>query len=300
MRAARWLYPFLSFVAALAIDAQQLDLCDPDDYVEPRLTRARVVFISRLVTCVSRGAMDPYRPFGQDVGAIHLANSLYWSGLQLDFKRTEMRGEHGIERDSDIGRFAIDADSAADTASAPAPVPGPKNVAQISWYQTAGERLSFRYRFVHATQLAQRETTANVAGLDDRDETRMFQVDAGRRSGGRTQFVTLSYSVLTRHGTIAGSKQRTLTAATILPTIRIGPGFLTPRLLVGGVADEGRTIDLYNASLDWSMHIPRVDANVHLVYSPVYRDLGGGGRVHHQVAIYADRALLVLARRGRN
>jgi hypothetical protein len=296
MRAARSLLLLLSVSAAGALQAQQLDLFDPDDFVEPRLTRGRIVFMSRLVTGVSRGYLDQYRPLGQDLGFLHIANSLYWSGLQIDYKRTEQRGEHGVAEEfrPDLGRIASQREGEVGTRSDPRPVPGPKNVTQVSWYQTTGDRLSFRGRLVYATQFAERETAAFVTGLEDRDETRVLQLDAGRRFRTRTQFVTLTWTSLTRRSTLEKTKQRTLMAGALLPVLRLGPGTLTPRIQLGGVMNEGHAIDIVNPSFDLSMRLPRAGVNLHLVYSPVYRDLGTDGDLHHQVVLYADYALLVL------
>lgn len=295
MRAARMLLLLVALSAAAVLDAQQLDLFDPDDFVEPRLTRGRIVFMARLVAGVSRGYLDQYRPLGQDLGFLHIANSLYWSGLQLDFKRTEERGEHGVVRDFEPNILREPRSEASfSPSSQPRPVPGPKNVAQLSWYQPAGDRTSLRYRFIHATQFAEPESAAFVSGLEDRDETRAFQIDAGYRFRSRTQFVTLTYTTLTRHSTLEKTKQRTLMAGALLPVLRIGPGTLTPRIQLGGVANEGRAIDIVNPTLDLSMRIPRTGANVHLIYSPVYRDV-----VHHQVVLSADYALLVLPLGGK-
>lgn len=272
---------------ALPLHAQQLDLFDPDDFVDPRVTRGQVIFISRLVTGVSRGYMDQFRRVGQDVGFVHLSNDLYWGGFQLSYKRSEVRGEQGIERE-DPGRQFQRA-----SAEQPPPVPGPKNVSQLSWYQTFGERFTVRYRLLYATQFAMRETVANVRGLDDRDETRMAQVDAGMRFGARTQYVTLTWSELTRHSTLDRAAQRTLTAGAYLPSVRLRTAVLVPRLQVGGVADEGPLIDIINPSADLSLPVPKIGAYLHAVYSPVYR----AGELQHQVALYASRALIVLPRR---
>lgn len=282
MRALRWLALLL---AAMPLAAQQLDLFDPDDFVDPRLTGKQVVFISRLVAGASRGYMDQFRRVEQDIGFVHLSNSLYWRGVQLDYKRTESRGEHGVEEDVDPRGARIARDE-------PAPEPGPKNLTQLSYYQTFGERLVLRYRLARATQFALPETAAQVRGLEDRDETRFAQLDTGVLLGTRMQFVTLTYTELTRHSTLAETQQRTLTASAYLLVTRLGRVTLAPRLQLGGVANDGPLLDIINPSLNLSMRIPRAGGYLHAIYSPVCRD----GSVHHQIVVYADRALLVLAR----
>ena len=289
----------VSLLSAGVLHAQQLDFFDPDDFVHPDIVGGRMVFVSRIVTGAARGYMDQYRRVGQDIGFVHVSNSLYWGGFQLDYKRCEIRGENGrVDGDPDPDQNRIGTLQHFENGDrTPAPEPGPKNVTQLSWYQTFGDRLIMRYRLVHATQYAPPETFASVSGLDDSDETRMAQVDAGITHGHRTQFATVVYTELTRHSTFDRTRQRTLTIAAYLPVLRLGPSTITPRLMVGGVAGEGPVIDIVNPSLDWSVIVPRTDAAVHLVYSPVYRELDGGN-VHHQVVLYADRALLVLVLGG--
>jgi hypothetical protein len=283
MRAAA----LVSLLLCFAARAQQTDLL-PDDYVDPRLTKGRVVFMSRVVAGVAQGSTDQFRPLGQDIGFVYVTNDLHWRGFQLGYTRGEVRGERKEEEpDTSLARFGGGEGASGD---APPPAPGAKNIASLSWYHTASDRLTFRYRVTHVTQFAQRETAADVPALDDRDETRMVQLDAGLRAGTRTHFLTLAWSELTHHGTFDKTRQRTLTASKYLPAIRLGPVILAPRLQLGAVADEGPLVDIINPSLDLSVRVPKLGAYVHAIYSPVFRN----GDVQHQVSVYADRTLLML------
>jgi len=288
------LWPLLLGVTA---DAQQLDIFDPDDFIDPVQLNGRTIFFSRLVVGASRGYLDQFRPAGQDVGFVHLANSLYWSGFQIDYKRSEVRGENppvdpepcgesrSIARTSFCGASHID--------EQPAPAAGAKNLVQLSWYQTIGRRVTIRYRLAQARQYAVPETAAHVSGLKNHDDTRVIQIDTGVQFRRRTFYGTVGYTELTRHSSLDKTRQQMLTLGAVLPLMGVGPAILTPRLQIGGIAGVGPAIDVVNPSLDLSWTIPHVDANVHVIYSPAFGDLGNGTKWKHQVAIYADRAIVV-------
>jgi hypothetical protein len=305
MRALRIGLAVLSLLSSLALGAQQLDIYDPDDFVDPHRLRGRAIFISRLVAGVSRGYLDQYRPARQDVRFVHLANSLYWSGFQFDYKHAEVRGQNGSPPKDEpcccgsMLSVALDcrpvhSDVAGTPASAPAPAPGTKDLLQFSWYQTAGSRVSIRYRLVRARQYALPETAAHVPGLEDHDDTSSAQIDVGVRTGARTLFAAIGYTELTRHSTLDGGKQKTLTLAVFLPLMRVGPAVLIPRIQIGRITGAGPAHGVVNPSLDLSWTIPHTDASLHLIYSPAFGNLGTETRVNHQVAIYADRALLAI------
>jgi hypothetical protein len=168
------------------------------------------------------------------------------------------------------------------------PAPGAKNVVQVAWYQTVGQRITIRYRLTQARQYARPETAAHVPGLKSHDDTRVAQIDAGVRVRGRTLSGYASYAELTRYSTLDKSKQKTLTLGAFLPLMSVGPAILTPRLQIAGIAGVGPVIDVINPTLDLSWTIPHVDTNVHLIYSPAFGDLGDGTKLKHQVVFYAD------------
>ena len=302
MRIPRSLFILLSLAAGLTARAQQLDLFDPDDFVDPHEIRGRTVFISRLVVGASRESVDQNRSLGQDIAFVHLANSLYWSRFQFDFKHSETRGENPepasetpCSENVRIAAARVCSDARVDEGQPPEP--GAKNLVQVSWYQTVGQRVTLRYRVGYARQDAVPETVAQGAGLQDYDDTRMAQVDAGVRVRGRTLSGYVGYTELTRYSTIDQVKRQTVTLGAFLPLYQVARGILTPRVQISGIADTGPAIDVINPSLDLSWTIPRTEVNIHAVYSPVYGDLGDGTKLHHQVAVYADYAILVLPRR---
>jgi hypothetical protein len=290
----------LLLLTAAPLGAQQLDVFDPDDFVDPHLTRGRIIVSSRLVAGASRGYADQYRPARQDVGFLHLVTTLYWSGFQFSIKQSELRGENG-DRPLDprpAGRGAM-LFPEEERREAP-PQPGSKTLVQVNRYQTFGHRAAIRYRAAWARQDELPESAAPRAGLADHDTTRLLQVDGALFVRGRRLFASVAYTQLTRESTFAGSTQETLVAGTTLPLLRIGPAVLTPRVRVGGVLDTGPLIDLVNPSFDLSWRAPHTGGTtLHVVYSPIYRNGVAGNAVHHQVALYADRALLIAALGGK-
>ncbi|HXH37848.1 MAG TPA: hypothetical protein VNN08_04430, partial [Thermoanaerobaculia bacterium] len=91
IRAAAVILTFLTVVAASA----QQPLFDPDDFLDLRTTGGQPVLISRLVTGAGTDMTDSFRPLGEHVGYLHLANSFYWQSLQFDYNRSELRAEGG-------------------------------------------------------------------------------------------------------------------------------------------------------------------------------------------------------------
>jgi hypothetical protein len=283
----------LSLLVVAAANAQQLDIFDPDDFVDP-WDLPGPVFISRLVAGASRGYLDQYRPVGQDVGFVHIANSLYWSGFQFDYKRTQLRGENPPPEESCRG-LSVQASAcmSARIELGAAPVPGSKDLAQLSWYQTIGNRVTIRYRIAQGRQSARPETAAHVPGIEDHDDTRILQVDGRVFVGNRVLSGTVAWTELTRHSTFDQTKQRTLIFGTYLPIVLIGPAQLISRLQLGSVSGVTPVIDIINPSVELALHVERVNMNLHVVYSPVFRDLGNGKSMNHQVAVYADRRLFM-------
>jgi hypothetical protein len=299
MRYARVFVAVVSLTLCVVSNAQQLDLFDPDDFVDPHEIRGRrIIFISRLVAGGASGYLDQYRPVEQNLGFVHLANSLYWSGFQIDFKRSEVRGENPPPMDELPCKQTLSAQASACAQArvndGEPPAPGAKNVLQVAWYQSLGQRVTIRYRLAQARQYALPETAAHVPGLKSHDDTRIAQIDAGVRVHGRTLSGYVGFTELTRYSSLDKTKQQTLTLGAFLPLMSIGPAILTPRVQIAGIADVGPAIDVVNPSFDLSWTIPRVDTNVHLIYSPALGDLGNGTRVTHQVVVYVDRAILVL------
>lgn len=92
IRAVAALFAFLTAVTASA----QRPLFDPDDFLDPRETGGRPVFVSRLVIgAASNMAGDGFRPLGENVGYVHLATSFSWRAVQFDYKRSQMKAEDG-------------------------------------------------------------------------------------------------------------------------------------------------------------------------------------------------------------
>lgn len=309
MNTIRSLTYVLVLLVATAAAAQPLDIFVPDDFVDPEQTRGRMIFASRLIVGYARGANDQYRPLGQDIGFVHVANSLYWSGFQLDYEHSEVRGENdwGSRRPSPRDNDFRDVVPCEPVNVSPpiclaptnhigesdaSPVPAPKDLVQLGWSHGIGSRAIFRYQVAYGRQYAIPRFGEGGRG-EDHDDTRAVNIEAGIRAGRRMLHGAVSYTELTHRSAVPETKQQTVTVTAFLPLLRIGPAILTPRLQVGDVLDTGPAVDIINPSLDLALYVPRARANVHLVYSPVIHDTGEERATQHQVAMYIDRALLV-------
>jgi hypothetical protein len=305
---------FLLFTAAAHA---QLPIFSPDDFIDPRATQGRVVFISRLVAGGARGYTDQYRDLGQDVAYVHVANSLYWSGFQAGYEHSEIRGSNDWSQrrpERQVPPVVIqqcdptpisppicaNATFPTGTASKPVDV-APRDAVQLSWYHSAGDRLMLRYQASYSRQYALPELPpqGTVTPAEDHDDTRGAQLDAAVRIGSRTFSGTASVTELTRASAIARTKTRAVTLTAFLPLVRVGPAILTPRVQFGRISGEEGTpsIDLITPSLDLALNIPRTRTNVHVVYSPLMERIDSGRQsqrtTHHQLAVYVDRALIV-------
>src|SRR5688572_33414954 len=84
-----------AILTAVTVSAQR-PLFDPDDFLDPRSTGGRPVFISRLVIgAASNMNGDGFRPLGENVGYVHLATSFSWRSVQFDYKRSQLKAEDG-------------------------------------------------------------------------------------------------------------------------------------------------------------------------------------------------------------
>ena len=94
----------VALLIAVTASAQR-PLFDPDDFLDPRTTGGRPVFISHLVIgAASNMAGDGFRPLGENIGYVHFANSFSWRSVQFDYKRSQMKAEDGEAAEWDVFR----------------------------------------------------------------------------------------------------------------------------------------------------------------------------------------------------
>jgi hypothetical protein len=295
----------LTVVASLG--AQTVDIFDPDDYVDPRShgagngSRGDLFFVSRAVIGFARGYADKDRPVNQDIAVANINTSVYWSSFQLTYNHSEVRGENAwsARRQPATGLQLVPGNAAP---------PGPKDSVQLALYQQIGGCM-LRYQGTWGRQSVapprrQQQQQPDPGGgnvtptvylntgpRDDEDEHYAIDVDTVVRIGGHAFYGAVSYSAATRNSLPQKETQRQLTYTGRLPVLQWRELQLTPALLVGGISGGKNALSLANPTLDLSWHSVATRANVHVVYSPVLRNVDRGWDTRHQVAVYIDRAL---------
>jgi len=289
----------LSIVATAA--AQQEPIFDPDDFVDPQQHEAPV-FISRLVLGVTRSPSDDYRPLHQDLGFVHVANAVYWSDFQFDYKHTELRGENE-STPPHVTRCACDPPLYFPTAHLPdeipaAPLPGSKETVQFAWYRPFGKLLSrYRVSFSHQSidTVVNSASGQEISHLSGRERSFGFEGDTHVRFAGRDFWGSLSYARTSRTGTTEDRTQDEFVYTSRFPATAFRKVLFRTMLAVGGVSNRGGTaINVVNPYFELFWHDYLTKANFHLIYSPqMLNDGTHGWRTTHQIALFADRALFV-------
>src|ERR1043166_1891049 len=122
-----------------------------DDFVDPR-QHDRAVFASRLIVGGVNNYVDDYRPLHQNVRFVHVANSVYWSRFQADYKHSEVRPEPGqppLQLCSCDPPVYYPTPPRANETPAP-PSPEGRDTLQFGWY--AGNTTKRRYRLTASNQ----------------------------------------------------------------------------------------------------------------------------------------------------
>lgn len=298
---------------AAAASAQQRPLFDPDDFLDPQQYEG-AVFLSRLVIGGVKNGVDDFRPLRQDAGFVHVTNSLHWSRFQLDYKRTEMRGEQDSDPaditvcDCNENPSAVIFPTPPPEGAIPAPpLPGSRDTLQFAFYRIrdygeARRPVTLRYRLTVSRQPI--ETVVHSYSGTERfyGRERSIGVDADThfRIAGRDFFGSLLYARNRRTGTLDDHDQHELAYVSRFRIYAAGPILIRPTLTVGAVSGrDARGINVVSPAVELFWHERRTFANLHLVWSPhVMRSGVSGWRTTHQVALFADRALYVKLFRG--
>jgi len=289
----------LVLLAAMTASAQRT-LFDPDDFLDPRETAGRPVFISRLVLgAASNMSGDGFQPLGENVGYLHLANSFSWRSVQFDYKRSQLRAEDGapavLEYDFRQERFR-------QTRNA---TPRSKDTLQAAWYWPmpagGGVPVMLRSRVTFATQPVETELVEDVpvARVSGRARTYALETDTWFRIAGRDVFGSLAISetrTRTNTGVLGERRERTLSYTNRFPSLAIRRAriLVRPTLTVGGITNRGGSaVNLVNPSIEIFRPFTGSGANLHVIYSPQWIATGDRWRATHQVAVLIDRALFV-------
>ncbi len=309
-RAAVVLFALLTAVTASA----QRPLFDPDDFLDPRTTGGRPVFISRVVIgAASNMAGDGFRPLGENIGYVHLATGFSWRSVQFDYKRSQMKAQDGeaavwqLIRGQEVpiegGLQFGNGFSARQTRKA---TPKSKDTLDAAWYWPVGGGggglpVMLRSRLTYATQpietdlvsFASANGTQHVTG---RETTFALDSDTWFRFAGHDVFGSLAFSETKTKDTLADRKERALTYTHRLPAFSINWAkiVIRPTLTVGGISNRGGSaMNLINPAVEIFRPFSRTGANLHVIYSPQRVANGEGWTTTHQVAVLIDRALFV-------
>ncbi len=295
-----------------AAAAQQRPIFDVDDFVDPR-EHDGVLFISRLIAGGAWGFIDDYRPLHQDTAFVHVANSVYVSRLQLDYKRSEVRNQRDLTwRSPETAVTLCHCDppivfpTAPPSGATPAPpLPGSKDTLQLAWYDEvsagSGPRpMMLRYRLTWSRQPIDTVVTSAVTGLrlsrfSGKEQSFGVDADTYFHVRGREIFGSLQYAYTKRSGTTDDRRQRELVYTSRFPAVAAGPVVLRATLTVGGVSDRGGTaVNVVHPSFEAFWRPAGTDAAFHLVWTPQSTNSGAEGwQTTHQVALFADHALFV-------
>jgi hypothetical protein len=295
-----------SFLCAGAA-AQQRPVFDPDDFLEPRRLGDRAAFFSRLVVGGALNFIDDYRPTGKDAGFVHVTNSLYWKRLQFDYKRTEISGgdRPPVQLCACQPPVFFPTPPPPDAIPAPPP-PGPKNTLQFGVYYPvpnglgAGPPVMLRSRVTWTqqtirTDVASAATGKVVSRLSGGEQSFGLDSDLYARIRGRALFGSLRIARTTRSGTADDREQTEVTYSHRFPGFSYKRVLFRTIVTVGSVSGrDGTAINVLNPYFEAFLHERRTRANFHLVYSPQSLNSGAEGwKTHHQIALFADRALFI-------
>jgi hypothetical protein len=318
IRAAAVLFALLTSVTASA----QWPLFDPDDFLGPRATGGRPVFISRLVIGgASNMSGDGFRPLGENVGYVHLANSFSWRSVQFDYKRSQMKAEGGeaaVWRNtqtqepipgSDGAQFGVPA-LVQQTRNA---TPKSKDTLGASWYWPVGgggipvmlrSRMTFTRQPI-ATDVvtvfrggskAAAFTAGSTQHLSGHERSFALDTDTWFRIAGHDVFGSLAISETKTSGTRADREERALTYTYRMPSLSVSRTklLIRPTLTVGGISNRGGSaVNLFNPAVEIFRPFARTGANLHVIYSPQFVANGERWRTTHQIALLIDHAVFV-------
>ena len=291
-----------SLVTLLATGAaaQQRPIFDIDDFVDPG-QHTGAVFASRLVAGSVWNDIDDYRPRHHGTDFLHLANSIYWSKFQFDYKRSEIRTGPQPPVQMCPCNPPIFFPTPPSAESTPAASPGGgRDTVQFAAYipvpgRGGGGPIMLRFRLTAARQRIDSEATiANTpvvaSGRSGHEQSFGFDGDTYLPFGDGI-FGTLHFARTVRSNTFADRAQNELTYTNRFPGLLVRYRVLVrPLLTVGAVTNRGGTgLNVVNPAFEAFYRHPKTRVNVHLVYSPQSTRSGTGGwETHHQVALFAD------------
>lgn len=301
----------LALLVTASASAQQ-SIIEVDDFVDPRQTGGRPVFISRLVIGGAYDSSLAFQPADQNVTFVHLTNSLYWRSFQIAYKRSELRGDTPPPPPPVRGQGnQFETSYSVETS----PTPTSMNTLNLAWtwpvpsgggfpvmLRTRATFNTQRFESVEQLSINQGPSQTRTSSYDDRT----ISIDSDTYLPvGRGIYGSIAYTSTTRDevgsafgrafGTIRERHtERALTYTNRFPSFSIDKPkiLIRPTLTVGGVSTgEGPALNVVNPAIEVFRHFR--GANLHVVWSPQWREAGGQWKSTHQVALFLDRALFV-------
>jgi hypothetical protein len=291
-------------LAAFTAAAQQRPIFDPDDFIHPK-EHAGPVFLSRLVLGGAGNFIDDYRPLHHAAGFVLLANSIYWSRFQFDYKHSEVRSGDPVDlKVCGCNPPIYFPTPPPHDATPAAPPPGSRDTAQLAVYLPVpgptGDPIMLRYRLTVSRQAIDPDVTsfatgAKLPGLHGHEQSFGLDGDTYFHFRGHDFYGSFAYARTTQSGTIDDRTQNELAYTSRFPGKAVGPVLFRTMLTVGAITGRGAGgINLVNPYFEayWREHTTR--ASLHIVWSPqAMRSRAEGWGTHHQVAVFIDRALVV-------
>jgi hypothetical protein len=298
----------LASALCASMQAQELDIYDIDDFVDPRQLGAVVgpygrltcpcdrFLVSRLMGGGVANYIDVFRPTAADATFIHLATSYYRGPWQANWKLTRLSREDFLSderpiRETDITR-----------------TPQHKSTLQLARYLAFGPAASATVIRMEATwtalQYQHRAIDPATGGVevDRRYEHEVgFEGDIPWRIGGLPLITSLVYVGRFRPANEVNTlAHRRVTLLQRAPRLSVGRWSLDTAVAVGSVNADGNWSDLM---VQPSLHvvsptIPGVNMRVNIRYAPAFGGLAPPPRGQqrqspntNQFAIFIDRAM---------
>jgi hypothetical protein len=293
---------FLRAAALLVLAASaaaQRPVWEPDDFIDPGI-RTGTVFISRVAAGRVWNPTDRYRPFNGDAGVVLLTNSVYRGNVQFDYVHTETLAEDApaVQRCDCPGRVYFPTPPPAGAAPAALPA-GRSDALKLAFYRTSSDGAVYRYQFRWKRQPIDTEVTSPatrqvVERRSGRDQSFVLDADTRIRIRGRNLWGSLYVARASRSGTPYDQAQHEFGYVSRFSGFRARSVLFLPKLTIGAISGRGATgLNVINPSIEafWRHRASKV--NVHVVWSPQATRSGEGWNANHEIAVFADRTLLL-------
>ena len=295
----------------LPMQAQELDIYDINDFVDPRDLGKDSFLVSRIIVGGVTRYLDVFRPTNSDVAFGHLATSYYRGSWQANWKHTRIT-TNNFPDVFDRNSSEVEPNGAfpgPGRGFAFSPTPENKNTLQLARYFAVGRAASPSIIRIEATwtSVEYRHLLPNP-GEQSSDFHSRFENEVGFEGDipwrvGRFPVVTSLVYVgrfKTSHTTAADPPTRRATLLQRAPRISLGRWSIDTAVALGSVHADSRWHDLL---IQPSLHvtsptIPGVDVRVHFKYAPAIGELGPPppgetkqSRTVNQISVFMERTV---------